>query len=145
MSKNGTEIPPPLPGRCVEIPNVKAKVRSQDGSMEFEVETHVVPDLDVDGYGSPVVLVPDDSPDQVADNMTWTMYLKRGDCGYDIGTITGLDDPASLESESNGFRDLSTVRAAARPTGRGRGRGNVVSTEYKFDGKRYYAGKGRRR
>ena len=142
MSKKRTGTPPPLPGRCVEIPHVKTVVRSEDG-REFEVETHVVPDLDVDGYGSPVVMVPDDNPDILADNMEWTMYLKRGDCGYNIGTITGLEDPAQLESESNGFRDLSTVRPAAVPSGRGRG--NVVSTQYKFDGKRYRAGKGRRR
>ena len=142
MSKKRTETPPPLPGRCVEIPDVKTTVRGKDGG-EFAVQMHVVPDLNVDGYGSPVVLVPDVNPDQFADNMTWTMYLKRGDCGYDIGTITGLEDPAELESESNGFRDLSTVRPAARPSGRGRG--NVVSTQYKFDGKRYRAGKGRRR
>lgn len=142
MSKKRTGTPPPLPGRCVEIPHVKTVVRSEDGG-EFEVETHVVPDLDVDGYGSPVVMAPDDNPDILADNMEWTMYLKRGDCGYNIGTITGLEDPAQLESESNGFRDLSTVRPAAVPSGRGRG--NVVSMQYKFDGKRYRAGKGRRR
>ena len=142
MSKKRTGTPPPLPGRCVEIPHVKTVVRSEDGG-EFEVETHVVPDLDVDGYGSPVVMAPDDNPEILADNMEWTMYLKRGDCGYNIGTITGLEDPAQLESESNGFRDLSTVRPAAVPSGRGRG--NVVSMQYKFDGKRYRAGKGRRR
>lgn len=142
MSKKRTGTPPPLPGRCVEIPHVKTVVRSEDGG-EFEVETHVVPDLDVDGYGSPVVMAPDDNPEILADNMEWTMYLKRGDCGYNIGTITGLEDPAQLESESNGFRDLSTVRPAAVPSGRGRG--NVVSMQYKFDGERYRAGKGRRR
>jgi len=142
MSKKRTGTPPPLPGRCVEIPHVKTVVRSQAGG-EFEVETHVVPDLDVDGYGSPVVMVPDENPDIFADSMEWTMYLKRGDCGYNIGTITGLEDPAQLESESNGFRDLSTVRPAAVPSGHGRG--NVISTRYEFDGKRYRAGKGKRR
>ena len=142
MSTKRTGTPPPLPGRCVEIPHVKTMVRNQDGG-EFEVETHVVPDLDVDGYGSPVVMVPDDNPELSADDMEWTMYLKRGDCGYDVGTIAGLEDPAQLESESNGLRDLSTVRPASVPSGRGRG--NVVSTQYKFDGKRYRPGKGRRR
>jgi hypothetical protein len=142
MSKKRTGTPPTLPGRCVEIPHVKAVVRGQDG-REYDVETHVVPDLDVDGYGSPVVMVPEDSPDVDADDMSWTMYLKRGDCGYNVGTITGLEDPAQLESESNGLRDLSTIRPA--PVATGRGRGNLVSTQYKFDGKRYRAGKGRRR
>ena len=139
----GSKTPPPLPGRCVEIPHVKTVIRSRDGSREFEVETHAVPDLDVDGYGSPVIMVPDNEPDLVEENMSWTMYLKRGDCGYKIGTISGLEDPAELESESNGFRDLEAVTPAAVPSGRGRG--NVVSTKYKFDGKRYRAGKGERR
>ena len=143
MSRKRTETPPPLPGRCVEIPQVKAVVATRDRSREFEVETHVVTGLDVDGYGSPVVMVPADNPDRFADNLVWTMYLQRGDCGYDIGTITGLDDPTPLESSTKGFRDLSMVRPAGIPSGRGRG--NVISTQYKFDGKHYRAGKGVRR
>ena len=143
MIKKRTEVPPPLPGRCVEIPHVEAVLRSRAGNREFEVETHVVRGLDVDGYGSPVVLVPVGTADVFAENMVWTMYLQRGDCGYDVGTITGLDDPVALESETKGFRDLSTVRPAGVPSGRSRG--NVVSTRYKFDGKRYRAGKGERR
>jgi hypothetical protein len=143
MNKQHEKTAPPLPGRCVEIPQVKAVVSSRDGNAKFEVETHVIPGLDLDGYGSPVMMVPATDSEPSSDAMLWTLYIVRGDCGYDVGTINGLDDPVPLESRTNGFRDFSTVRSAPVPSARMRG--NVVSTIYTFDGERYRAGKGQRR
>ena len=137
------KTPPPLPGRCVEVPHVKGVVYSRDGSVEYGVETHTVADLDLDGHGSPVMMVPQIDPGLHAEEMLWKLYIVCGDCGYEVGTVTGLDDPVALESVTNGLHDFQTARPA--PAQSGRMRGNVVSTRYKFDGKRYRAGKGDRR
>lgn len=140
---NRKREPPPLSGRCVEVPYVKGVVASRDGTAEYDVETHTIADFDLDGYGSPVMMVPQIAPNLHSESMLWTLYLVRGDCGYNIGTITGLDDPVVAESLTNGLRDFQTVRPAPAPSGRMRG--NLISTRYKFDGKRYRAGKGDRR
>lgn len=122
---------------------MKGVVTSRNGSAEYDVETHTVAGLDLDGYGSPVMMVPQTALNLHSESMLWTLYLVRGDCGYDIGTVAGLEDPVATESVTNGFRDFQTVRPGPAP-GR-RGRGSLMSTRYIFDGKRYRAGKGDRR
>ncbi|HEX5503429.1 MAG TPA: hypothetical protein VFW96_12460 [Thermomicrobiales bacterium] len=134
------QAPPPLPGPCVPVPRVRNEVHSRDGAARWVVETHTVPDLDLDGHGSPVVLVPAADPDLYPDTLRWTLYIMRGECGHAVGTIDGLDDPALEAGESHGLRNLSTLR----PSGPGP-RGALVLTPYTFDGRRYRAGKHRRR
>lgn len=135
---------PALPGPCVPVPQLKNEVRSTDGAMLWEVETHLVAGLDLDGHGSPVVLVPPaDETELTPERMYWTLYLMRGDCGHELGIVEGLEDPTMESGESHGLRNISTLRASSEPSERPLG--NLVRTLYTFDGNQYRAGKNMRR
>lgn len=112
--------------------------------MRWEVETHSVAGLDLDGHGSPVVLVPPGETELTPDRMYWTLYLMRGDCGHELGIVEGLEDPTPEDGESHGLRDISTLRPSSSASS-GRPLGNLVQTRYTFDGNQYRAGKNRRR
>lgn len=129
---------PPLPGPCVAVPQVKSEVVSRDGQVRWEVETHAVANLDLDGHGSPVVLVPSAGLGLHPDNMHWTIYVMRGECGHELGVIDGMEDPTPEPGESQGLRNISTLRPAWPESVGGR-RGNLVLTRYAFDGQRYRA------
>jgi hypothetical protein len=136
--------PPALPGACVAVPQVKNEVRSRDGAMHWEVETHFVAGLDLDGHGSPVVLVPPADDELTPDGMYWTLYLMRGECGHELGIVEGLEDPTLEAGESHGLRNISTLRpSSSAPSDRPLG--NLVQTLYTFDGNQYQAGKNRQR
>lgn len=130
---------PPLPGDCVSIPQLRARVRDRHGDVRWEVATHVVAELDIDGRGSPVVLVPLDVPDLTEASLRWRLFVQRGDCGHELGIISGIDDPALHLGTSHGLRDLHVVSAAA-PAVAADGLQGVASTVYRFDGRRYVPG-----
>lgn len=134
-----TEDRLPLPGPCVPIPHVRTAVRNADGHPRWLVETHVVPDLDLDGAGSPVVLVPPEREAVNLDAMYWRLFLQRGDCGHELGTIPGIADPEPEAGISNGLRDFSV--AESNPTGQDDDAlAGVGVTIYRFDGRRYVGG-----
>jgi len=131
--------PPPLPGDCVPIPHLSARVRDRNGELRWEVQTHVVPELDVDGCGSPVVLVPLEVFDLTEESMRWRLFVQRGGCGHELGTISGLDDPALHLGSSHGLRDLHVVSAAPAAVA-DTGLQGLASRVYSFDGRRYVPG-----
>lgn len=137
-----TRDPPALGGPCLSVPQVKNIVVSRDGQLRWEVATHVVPELDLDGCRSPVVLVPCDAPGLYADTMRWDIYVMRGQCAYPVGTIDGLHDPFVLPGWSHGLRNIGAMQPSQVAAGHSHGQ---VMTRYAFDGKRYRAGRRERR
>jgi hypothetical protein len=137
--------PPRLPGPCVAVPLVRNTVISHDGAKSWVVETHAASGLDLDGHGSPVVLVPPTEPALHPDEMYWTVYVMRGECGHEVGEVGGLDDPTPAEGTSHDLRDLDTLRPLPPHSQSGEQRGNLLLTRHTFDGERYRAGKPRRR
>ncbi|PWB55634.1 MAG: hypothetical protein C3F18_05505 [Nitrosomonadales bacterium] len=134
--------PPVLDGPCLTVPQVKNIVISRDGRLSWEVATHGVPDLDLDGNGSPVVLVPCDVTGLYPDTMRWDIFLMRGECAYLLGTIDGLHDPFILTGWSHGLRNIGTMQPSLLAAGQSHGQ---VMTRYAFDGKKYRAGRRERR
>jgi hypothetical protein len=136
---------PRLPGPCVAVPMVKNTVTSHDGTKSWAVETHAATGLDLDGYGSPVVLVPSTESDLHPDEMYWTLYVMRGECGHELGEVGGIDDPTPAEGASHDLRNLNTLHSISPHLRSSEQRGNLVLTRYTFDGQRYRAGKPTRR
>jgi hypothetical protein len=133
----GTEFV--LPGECLPIPRLKVEVLDEHGRVGWTVQTHIVPGLDLDGRASPVVLVPADGPGLNLYTMWWRLFIQRGDCGYELGIVSGMEDPVPEPGESNGLRDFSMAQALqARSDG---GLQGVGITIYRFDGTRYAGGR----
>lgn len=139
MTSAGMSVPPPLPGDCLPIPQVRTEVRDAFGRIGWVVETHVVTGLDLDGYGSPVVMVPPDFRDLNQSNMWWRLFIQRGDCGHEVGIIIGLGDPVMEPGESHGLRNFSMVKSMS-PDGSG-GLQGIGVTKYAFNGERYVGGR----
>lgn len=131
---------PPLPGECLPIPQVRAGVCGPAGQVLRVVETHVVPNLDLDGCGSPVVLVPPDRQNLNLFNMYWRLFVQRGDCGHELGIVMGMEDPFPEPGESHGLRNFS-VALSMEPGGMAGGLQGVGVTVYSFDGTRYVGGR----
>lgn len=134
------KTPPPLPGDCQPIPQTRAEIRDAHGQVLWEVETHVVPGLDLDGWGSPVVLVPPDRRDLSLHSMWWRLFIQRGDCGHELGLIIGVEDPMLEPGESNGLRNFSVIEPAPQDVVADLLQG-IGSTTYVFDGQRYVGGR----
>lgn len=140
MTEDGpSALLPPLSGDCVPIPQVRAKVRDRHGFVRWEVESHVVPDLDIDGCGSPVVLVPPEATDLTENSMYWRLFVRRGNCGHELGVISGLDDPTRRLRSSHGLRDIEVASPAPAAVA-DNGLQGVAITVYQFDGRRYVPG-----
>ena len=103
------------------------------------VETHVVAGLDLDGYGSPVVMVPPDHQDLNQYSMWWRLFIQRGDCGHELGIIIGLGDPVIEPGESHGLRNFSMVKSMSPDISDGLQGFGV--TKYAFNGERYVGGR----
>lgn len=131
---------PPLPGKCVPIPNVRAEVRDLSGRVVQIVETHVVLGLDLDSHGSPVVLVPPDRRNLNLFTMHWRLFIQRGNCGHELGTIIGPGDPFPEPGSSHGLRNFSVIEPV-QPGMIDEGLQGMGVTVYSFDGKRYLGGR----
>ncbi|MDP1705252.1 MAG: hypothetical protein Q8K43_03750 [Sulfurimicrobium sp.] len=129
-------------GPCSPVPQAKNTVFSRDGQLCWAVATHVVPELDLDGSNSPVVLVPCDAPGLYPDTMRWDVYVMRGECAHPVGTIDGLNDPFELPGRSHGLKNIGTMRPSQLASGLSHGQ---VMTRYVFDGEKYRAGRRERR
>ncbi len=128
-----------LPGECRSIPQIEVEVLDEHGQAGWALRTHVVPGLDLDGHASPVVLVPADRPGLNQYSMWWRLFIQRGDCGYELGIVAGMEDPMPEPGESRGLRNFSMAQALrARP---GDGLQGVGITIYVFDGVRYVGGR----
>ncbi len=136
---SGNQLPR-LPGECVPIPHVRAEVRNLSGEVMHVVETHVVAGLDLDGYGSPVVLVPPDKRNLNLLTIYWRLFIRRGNCGYELGTVIGLSDPFPEVGDSNGLRNFSVVETV-QPGATEEGLQGVGITVYTFNGERYLGGR----
>lgn len=138
MTRKGRKKgPPPLPGDCVSIPHVRAEVRDASGHIGWVAETHVVPGLDLDGSGSPIVLVPPEGVEPNVFSMWWRLFIQRGDCGHELGIVIGAGDPVPEPGESHGLRNFSALQSVSAQAG-GQGIGVTV---YAFDGVRYVGGR----
>jgi hypothetical protein len=138
MTPRAASAPPPLPGECVPIPQVRAEIRNARGDVQWVVETHAVANLDLDAHGSPVVLVPPDRRDLNQYGMWWRLFIQRGDCGHELGIVVGMEDPTTEPGESHGLRDFSVVESVSMDV-RDDLQGIGVTT-YTFDGERYVGG-----
>ena len=135
MTGVDASVPPPLPGDCLPIPQVRAEIRDARGQVQWVVETHIVANLDLDGHGSLVVLVPPDRQDLNQDSMWWRLFIQRGDCGHELGIVIGMEDPMLEPGESHGLRHFSVVESVSMDDSDDL-QGIGVST-YVFDGERY--------
>jgi hypothetical protein len=99
------------------------------------VETHIVPGLDLDGHGSPVVLVPPDRQNLNQFSMWWRLFIQRGGCGHELGIVIGMEDPVLELGESNGLRNFSGAEPVS--TNSDAHQQGVGITRYIFDGTRY--------
>jgi hypothetical protein len=133
-----TKGPPPLPGDCLPIPQVKAEIRDAHGQIGWIIETHVIPGLDLDRHGSPVVLVPPDR-DLNQHSVWWRLFIQRGDCGHELGIVIGMEDPVLEQGESHGLRNFSMVESLAMDVNDGLQ--GVGATTYVFDGEHYVGGR----
>jgi hypothetical protein len=129
---------PPLPGDCVPIPQVSAAILDAHGNVGWLVETHVVPDLDLDGHGSPVVLVPPDRQDLNPNSLWWRLFIQRGDCGHELGIVIGIQEPELEYGESHGLRNFSVVESVS--TDVSADLQGIGITTYVFDGEQYVGG-----
>jgi hypothetical protein len=127
------ELPVLEDGPCLTVPQVKNIVTSRDGRLSWEVMTHGVPDLDLDGCGLQMVLVPCDAPALYPDSMRWELFIMRGPCACPAGTIDGLDDPFLLPGWSHGLRNIGTMHPGRPGTAQSHGQ---VMTRYSFDGRK---------
>ncbi len=133
------KTPRPLPGDCRPIPQVRAEIRDDHGELQWVLETHVVAGLDLDGYGSPVVLVPPDRQDLNQYSVWWRLFIQRGDCGHELGILIGMGDPVLEPGESHGLRNFSVVESVAMDVSDGLQ--GIGATTYVFDGERYVGGR----
>lgn len=138
MTPRAASAPPLLPGDCVPIPQVRAEIRNARGDVQWVVETHAVANLDLDGHGSPVVLVPPDRRDLNQYGMWWRLFIRRGDCGHELGIVVGTEDPTPEPGESHGLRNFSVVESV--PMDVGDDLQGIGVTTYIFDGERYVGG-----
>lgn len=133
------KTPPPLPGDCISIPQVRAEIRDAHGQVQWVVETHVVANLDLDGYGSPVVLVPPNHQNINQSSMWWRLFIQRGDCGHELGIVIGMEDPMPEPGESHGLRNFSMVESVSMDVSVSEQ--GIGVTTYVFDGERYVGGR----
>ncbi len=129
--------PPPLPGDCRSIPQVKTEVRDDHGNVRWIFETHVVGGLDLDGHGSPVVLVPPHR-DVHQNSMWWRLFIQRGDCGHELGIVIGMGEPVRDPEKSHGLYNFTVVESVASVSAVIQG---IGATTYVFDGERYTGGR----
>lgn len=141
MTAKGAEAkaPPPLPGDCRPIPPVRTEIRDDHGEVQWVLESHVVAGLDLDGYGSPVVLVPPDRQNLNQYSMWWRLFIQRGDCGHELGIVIGGQDPSLEPGESHGLRNFSVVESVSMDVSDGLQ--GIGVTTYVFDGKHYVGGR----
>lgn len=135
MTNAEASVPPPLPGDCLPIPQVRTEIRDAHGQVQGVVATHVVLGLDLDGYGSPVILVPPNRQNLNQNSMWWRLFIQRGDCGYELGIVIGMQDPMLDLGESHGLCNFSMVESA--PGDVSEDLQGIGVTTYVFDGKRY--------
>ena len=138
MTKVEQTTPPQLPGDCVPIPQVTGAVRDAQGEVYRLLETHVVADLDLDGFKSPVILVPPDRQDLNENAVWWRLFIQRGDCGHELGLVTGLEDPVLAQGTSHGLCNFSVMDTVRMDISDGQGIGMKT---YSFDGIRYVGGR----
>ena len=129
----------PLPGDCLPIPHVRAEIRDAHGQVGWVLETHIVPGLDLDGHGSPVVLVPADRQGLSQNDMWWRLFIQRGNCGHELGIVIGIGDPVLEPGESHGLRNFSMMESTAM--GGSDDLQGIGVTTYAFDGKLYVGGR----
>jgi len=130
---------PPLPGECLEIPDLVQRVRDTGSRSEWTARTHRVAELDLDGHASPVVLVPLQQIDTSLENFCWRLFIQRGDCGYELGLVGGLEDPVRMDEECFGLRSFCVAETAPEDLSDDLMQG-LEMVVYRFDGNRYVAG-----
>jgi hypothetical protein len=118
---------------------VRSEIRDEHGEVQWVLETHVVAGLDLDGCGSPVVLVPPDRQGLNQSTTWWRLFVQRGDCGHELGIVIGMGDPVLEPGESHGLRNFSVVESVA--TNVGAVLQGVGATSYVFDGDHYVGGR----
>jgi hypothetical protein len=120
-----------IAGPCV-TPAMDASSKSGKGEERlppdfFTPSSH---EIDVDGDGIPDFVLDGGASRTI---MNLRLYLKRGACGYDLGTIEAEGAPERLVTKSLGLFDLRVIQDLCSS----RTRTNYCEVVYKFDGRRY--------
>lgn len=124
----------------MQIPSLRVEVLDSRGEVGWIAETHVVQGLDLDGAGSPVVLVPPDRRHISITAMHWRLFIQRGTCGHEVGIVMGMGDPVLESGESHGLKNFSIAEPLPADVGAD-GIASVGITVYSFDGRRYVGGR----
>jgi hypothetical protein len=116
-----------LSGPCV-TPAMHAAAKSTLDEDFHSLTTH---ELDVDGDGTKDFVL---NGGAARTTTTLLLYLRRGDCGYDLGSIdVEEDEPEVLRTKTRGLFDLRVVQDLCQSkTGT-----MYCEVIYKFDGRRY--------
>jgi hypothetical protein len=124
-----------MPGDCVD-PVVDGDRHDSNKPFDKHVQQDVR-DEDLDGDGVIDAFV---KPAWFCgESCLRSVYVVRGNCGHYVGSFPSVDNYYSLETKSNGLKDLSTrphVQESDNQT-------HCYETIYKFDGTAYKADKKR--
>jgi hypothetical protein len=113
------------PGRCVAIPNVIHAIRSQGHAIGQDGELHesdrrvsvgTSHAVDVDGDGIPDVLVPAaGSKGECFEQLHWRVFVVRGTCGHELGTIGPGWVTVDGARDASGFHPLRATSDSTSP------------------------------
>ncbi len=121
-----------LPGPCV-TPSMHAAIKSEDAGLPldegfFSPTAHA---LDLDGDGTKDIVL---NGGAARTTTTLLLYLRRGDCGYELGSIEVEEgEPEVLRTKTRGLSDLRVVQDLCQS----KTRTMYCEVTYKFDGRRY--------
>jgi hypothetical protein len=137
-----------LPGRCRPIPAAAF-------AIDVRATAHGAPEnpaggssvtrwafaterwFDLDGDGALDAAVPEADAGSCPEDVRWSLWVSRGDCGHLVGTVRGSIVREQLVRAAPGEHGLPDVHTASER--RRGGRDNAVSAErtYVFDGRAY--------
>lgn len=146
-----------LPGECV-VPEergfrwwVHSSGVGHDGELHHGSQEHVrrtqrMADLDADGIRDvavPVVELADGRKAYCPEDVRWRLYVMRGECGHFVGEVRGAWITLDTWKRKPGRRGLRPLELEERRVEhRTRIPDSVTVTRpYRFDGKRYRAGR----
>lgn len=124
-----------LPGDCVDpLPDGDKR----DATRPFDKHVQLdVRDEDLDGDGAPEIFV---KPAwSCGDSCNRSIYIARGTCGHYVGSFASIDKYESMDTKTNGLKDLSVRPRRVEEDGNT----HCYQVVLKFDGKAYKPAKKR--
>jgi hypothetical protein len=161
MGLHGNWSEPPAPGEreafeptgeCVAIPHPRFEIiehvrisdPTEDRSRELPTYLGTIWWFDLDGDGAVDAAVPQAESAYCPDDVRWTLYVARRDCGYLLGTVQGTIDGPTLVRANTGPNRLPIVTTKMERIGAWPGPGGIDANEvvdttrtWAFDGVQY--------